>query len=102
MRWTTFEPIAPLASALLFRSRAVAPLLHPATVVLQKSTLPASRMPPASRDDTGISFALKGAAAHRVRFFIQSQTRRHAMQWITPSYAEVRFGFEITMYIANR
>ncbi|MEX3898300.1 MULTISPECIES: pyrroloquinoline quinone precursor peptide PqqA [Paraburkholderia] len=24
------------------------------------------------------------------------------MQWITPSYAEVRFGFEITMYIANR
>ncbi|MEX3789737.1 MULTISPECIES: pyrroloquinoline quinone precursor peptide PqqA [Paraburkholderia] len=49
-----------------------------------------------------MSFALKGAAAHRVRFFIQSQTRRHAMQWITPSYAEVRFGFEITMYIANR
>ncbi|MBC8720726.1 MULTISPECIES: pyrroloquinoline quinone precursor peptide PqqA [Paraburkholderia] len=24
------------------------------------------------------------------------------MQWITPSYAEVRFGFEVTMYIANR
>ncbi|WP_429296577.1 pyrroloquinoline quinone precursor peptide PqqA [Paraburkholderia atlantica] len=24
------------------------------------------------------------------------------MEWITPSYAEVRFGFEITMYIANR
>ncbi|MCC8391491.1 pyrroloquinoline quinone precursor peptide PqqA [Paraburkholderia sp. MMS20-SJTR3] len=24
------------------------------------------------------------------------------MQWLTPSYTEVRFGFEITMYIANR
>ncbi|MBC8735890.1 pyrroloquinoline quinone precursor peptide PqqA [Paraburkholderia sp. UCT31] len=24
------------------------------------------------------------------------------MQWITPWYAEVRFGFEVTMYIANR
>ncbi|WP_116613455.1 pyrroloquinoline quinone precursor peptide PqqA [Paraburkholderia unamae] len=24
------------------------------------------------------------------------------MQWTTPSYTELRFGFEITMYIANR
>ncbi|WP_442793416.1 pyrroloquinoline quinone precursor peptide PqqA [Paraburkholderia sp. HP33-1] len=24
------------------------------------------------------------------------------MQWIIPSYTEVRFGFEVTMYIANR
>jgi coenzyme PQQ precursor peptide PqqA len=52
--------------------------------------------------DIGIAFAFQGTAAHRVRFSIQSSIRRHAMQWITPSYAEVRFGFEITMYIANR
>ena len=60
---------------------------------------------PARRDflvSIGIPFAFRGAAAQRVRFSIQSPTRRHAMQWITPSYAEVRFGFEITMYIANR
>ncbi|HEY3535881.1 MAG: pyrroloquinoline quinone precursor peptide PqqA [Trinickia sp.] len=24
------------------------------------------------------------------------------MQWTTPSYSDMRFGFEITMYIANR
>lgn len=27
--------------------------------------------------------------------------RRH-MKWTTPSYTEMRFGFEVTMYIANR
>jgi coenzyme PQQ precursor peptide PqqA len=54
------------------------------------------------RGNVGIPIALNGTAAHRARFSIQSPTRRHAMQWITPSYAEVRFGFEITMYIANR
>jgi coenzyme PQQ precursor peptide PqqA len=56
----------------------------------------------ASRIDIGMSFALKGTAAHQARFSIQSQTRRHAMQWITPSYTDLRFGFEVTMYIANR
>jgi len=25
-----------------------------------------------------------------------------SMQWTTPSYSDMRFGFEITMYIANR
>ncbi|NKC11242.1 MAG: pyrroloquinoline quinone precursor peptide PqqA [Gammaproteobacteria bacterium] len=24
------------------------------------------------------------------------------MQWTTPEFTEIRFGFEITMYIANR
>jgi pyrroloquinoline quinone biosynthesis protein A len=24
------------------------------------------------------------------------------MQWITPSYTDMRFGFEVTMYIATR
>ncbi|CAN7476822.1 pyrroloquinoline quinone precursor peptide PqqA [Caballeronia sp. LjRoot29] len=24
------------------------------------------------------------------------------MLWITPAYTDLRFGFEITMYIANR
>ncbi|HEX2245835.1 MAG TPA: pyrroloquinoline quinone precursor peptide PqqA [Gammaproteobacteria bacterium] len=28
--------------------------------------------------------------------------RRHFMKWETPSYSEVRFGFEVTMYINNR
>jgi coenzyme PQQ precursor peptide PqqA len=28
--------------------------------------------------------------------------RRMNMQWITPGYTDMRFGFEITMYIATR
>ncbi|WP_132542836.1 pyrroloquinoline quinone precursor peptide PqqA [Plasticicumulans lactativorans] len=24
------------------------------------------------------------------------------MQWTTPAFTELRFGFEVTMYIANR
>jgi coenzyme PQQ precursor peptide PqqA len=26
----------------------------------------------------------------------------HIMQWTTPAFTDLRFGFEITMYIANR
>ncbi|MGW9759810.1 coenzyme PQQ precursor peptide PqqA [Burkholderia sp. 132550021-2] len=35
---------------------------------------------------------------------INSSTRSgdNIMQWTTPSYTDLRFGFEITMYIANR
>ncbi|HEY2927187.1 pyrroloquinoline quinone precursor peptide PqqA [Piscinibacter sp.] len=29
-------------------------------------------------------------------------TRRHAMKWSKPQYQDLRFGFEITMYISNR
>lgn len=28
--------------------------------------------------------------------------RRLTMQWTAPSFTDLRFGFEITMYIANR
>ena len=60
----------------------------------------------ASSIDIGMHLALKAMAAHPVRFFQpfanQLHTRRHAMQWTTPSYTDLRFGFEITMYIANR
>lgn len=28
--------------------------------------------------------------------------RRNVMKWNTPAYTDIRFGFEITMYIANR
>jgi pyrroloquinoline quinone biosynthesis protein A len=27
---------------------------------------------------------------------------RTTMQWTTPAFTDLRFGFEITMYIANR
>lgn len=27
---------------------------------------------------------------------------RQIMQWTTPAFTDLRFGFEITMYIANR
>jgi coenzyme PQQ precursor peptide PqqA len=28
--------------------------------------------------------------------------RRHPMQWTQPAFEDLRFGFEITMYIASR
>jgi pyrroloquinoline quinone biosynthesis protein A len=28
--------------------------------------------------------------------------RNSAMKWETPSYTDLRFGFEVTMYIYNR
>ena len=32
----------------------------------------------------------------------QHNIRRVTMAWETPSYSDVRFGFEVTMYINNR
>jgi coenzyme PQQ precursor peptide PqqA len=32
----------------------------------------------------------------------RSTSRRHTMTWETPQAVEMRFGMEITMYIANR
>lgn len=37
----------------------------------------------------------------RIRPFDSTLWRLH-MKWTTPSYTEMRFGFEVTMYIANR
>jgi len=30
------------------------------------------------------------------------QAKENTMQWTKPQYTDLRFGFEITMYIANR
>jgi coenzyme PQQ precursor peptide PqqA len=37
-----------------------------------------------------------------VPFPFLNPKRRHAMKWTTPQYQDLRFGFEITMYISNR
>ncbi len=43
---------------------------------------------------------LKGRRWHRlIHSFNQGES---AMQWTTPSFTDMRFGFEITMYIATR
>ncbi len=34
--------------------------------------------------------------------FYANPNRRDKMQWTTPAFTDLRFGFEITMYIANR
>ncbi|WP_329958788.1 pyrroloquinoline quinone precursor peptide PqqA [Paraburkholderia sejongensis] len=57
-------------------------------------------MPFARRNRHALCLVGNGRASAAV--FIRSRTRRQLMQWLTPSYTEVRFGFEITMYIANR
>jgi len=35
-------------------------------------------------------------------WFFVKPIQETAMQWTTPAYTDLRFGFEITMYIANR
>jgi coenzyme PQQ precursor peptide PqqA len=42
---------------------------------------------------------LNSGFKYRVLFFTNQET---TMQWTTPSFVDLRFGFEITMYIANR
>jgi len=37
-----------------------------------------------------------------LRFFTYTALQEIAMKWETPSAIDLRFGFEITMYIANR
>jgi coenzyme PQQ precursor peptide PqqA len=34
--------------------------------------------------------------------FVPTHYWRPSMQWTTPAFTDLRFGFEITMYIANR
>jgi coenzyme PQQ precursor peptide PqqA len=41
-------------------------------------------------------------AFNRAHHFSLSFTGGYAMQWTTPQFTDLRFGFEITMYIATR
>ena len=50
----------------------------------------------------GTDLALNELTASQLRFFIHMRFKETAMHWITPAYTDLRFGFEITMYIANR
>lgn len=45
---------------------------------------------------------LLGHQWRMIRHFQSMTHRRYTMQWTTPSFTDLRFGFEITMYIANR
>jgi coenzyme PQQ precursor peptide PqqA len=33
---------------------------------------------------------------------ININVRRYIMKWSTPEYSDIRFGFEVTMYINNK
>lgn len=59
-----------------------------------------------SKRGLGTLLAEEEPTARLPRLFSPTQLinsiRRHIMQWTTPSYTDLRFGFEITMYIANR
>lgn len=35
-------------------------------------------------------------------FHANPTSQETTMQWTTPAFTDLRFGFEITMYIANR
>jgi coenzyme PQQ precursor peptide PqqA len=50
---------------------------------------------------TPLRLTSTGLASLQTRF-MPTLYRRHPMQWTTPAFTDLRFGFEITMYIANR
>jgi coenzyme PQQ precursor peptide PqqA len=52
----------------------------------------------AIRTDTPCGTKLQGQLSGSFEFTHRSVT----MKWETPAAAEIRFGFEITMYVANR
>jgi coenzyme PQQ precursor peptide PqqA len=51
----------------------------------------------------GIDLAFERQTASDLRFFNSKLPFMETlMTWSTPAYIDLRFGFEITMYIANR
>lgn len=50
-----------------------------------------------------MDIALTAATAIPMRLiFLTIIFKETVMQWTTPAYTDLRFGFEVTMYIANR
>jgi len=45
---------------------------------------------------------MRAPVSHEYRSIIPSRLKEPSMTWQTPSFADIRFGFEVTMYIANR
>lgn len=56
----------------------------------------------AVRAFSGMEFALKPYRFIDAVSYTDLIPKEIAMQWTTPAYTDLRFGFEITMYIANR
>jgi coenzyme PQQ precursor peptide PqqA len=53
-------------------------------------------------DTLGMDLALTREPLRRRGFLSNVLFKETAMQWTTPAYTDLRFGFEITMYIATR
>ena len=51
---------------------------------------------------SGMKFASAETAVCVKRPFIYAELKETRMKWTTPAYTDLRFGFEITMYIASR
>jgi len=49
-----------------------------------------------------MDLALARGPLRRRGFLSNVLFKETAMQWTTPAYTDLRFGFEITMYIATR
>lgn len=53
-------------------------------------------------DTFGMDLAFGYGTASTAVIQSNGLTKETAMQWTTPAYTDLRFGFEITMYIATR
>ena len=39
---------------------------------------------------------------HMERIIVNRQTKKETIMWTTPAATEMRFGFEVTMYVMNK
>ena len=39
---------------------------------------------------------------HMERIIVNRQTKKEIIMWTTPAATEMRFGFEVTMYVMNK
>lgn len=50
----------------------------------------------------GETLGLENGNHSRFQKRLKSDQKEMTMQWNTPAFAEMRYGFEVTMYICNR
>ncbi len=52
--------------------------------------------------DGGVRDGIAACRGRRVVTLVQETLQEPAMTWTAPAFVELRFGFEVTMYVQNR
>jgi coenzyme PQQ precursor peptide PqqA len=49
-----------------------------------------------------VVFKVERIMHHMERIIVSRQTKKEIIMWTTPAATEMRFGFEVTMYVMNK